>query len=61
MFKYIQEVEMELYKNYITEKYSVGMLSGVSIQCPENFNFGYDVVDYLGSADPDKRAMVWCD
>lgn len=27
---------------------------------PENFNFGYDVVDYLAEKNPDAKAMVWC-
>ncbi len=31
------------------------------INIPDNFNFGYDVVDSLASENPDKTAMVWCD
>ncbi len=31
------------------------------ISIPDNFNFGYDVVDSLASENPDKTAMVWCD
>ncbi|MDR1463895.1 MAG: AMP-binding protein [Oscillospiraceae bacterium] len=27
---------------------------------PENFNFGYDVVDELAARTPDKTALVWC-
>lgn len=30
------------------------------INVPENFNFGYDVVDYLGKNNPDAKAFVWC-
>ena len=26
---------------------------------PENFNFGYDVVDALAARKPDKLAMIW--
>lgn len=31
------------------------------IDVPENFNFAYDVVDEWARADPDKRALLWCD
>ena len=27
---------------------------------PENFNFGYDVVDVYAKIDPQKIALVWC-
>ncbi len=30
------------------------------INVPENFNFGYDVVDYLAEKSPDAKALVWC-
>ena len=30
------------------------------LKVPENFNFGYDVVDYLASHSPDAKALVWC-
>ena len=29
------------------------------VEVPENFNFGYDVVDAWAEADPLKRALVW--
>ena len=28
---------------------------------PENFNFGYDVVDAYAAEEPERRAVVWCD
>ena len=31
------------------------------VNVPENFNFGFDVVDFWAQADPKKRALVWCD
>ncbi|HIS41136.1 MAG TPA: AMP-binding protein [Candidatus Aphodovivens avistercoris] len=37
-----------------------GQLAAFRVKCPENFNFGYDVVDDIGVNDPDRRAMVWC-
>ena len=30
------------------------------LHVPENFNFGYDVVDAWAAHDPHKRALVWC-
>lgn len=30
------------------------------INVPEDFNFGYDVVDAWAQAEPDKKALVWC-
>ncbi len=36
----------DLYKNY-------------KITCDDDFNFAYDVLDYLGSKKPDKLCMVW--
>jgi acetyl-CoA synthetase len=35
--------------------------SNFDIIIPENFNFGYDVVDEFARTEPDKRAIVWCD
>ena len=31
------------------------------VKVPENFNFGYDVVDAWADEDPDKVAMLWTD
>lgn len=30
------------------------------INVPDNFNFGFDVVDALAAEKPDARALVWC-
>lgn len=30
------------------------------INVPENFNFGFDVVDVLAAEKPEARALVWC-
>ncbi len=46
---------------YVTEEYDRnGLLTKFEVNCPETFNFGYDVVDDIATADPDRRAMVWC-
>lgn len=31
------------------------------IDVPENFNFGFDIVDETARLTPDKTALVWCD
>jgi len=31
-----------------------------NLNIPENFNFGYDVVDELAKTNPDGKAMIWC-
>ena len=30
------------------------------IKIPENFNFGFDIVDVTAETAPDKKAMIWC-
>ncbi len=52
---------MSIYKEYCTERIDDnGKLLSIDFHYPENFNFGYDVVDRIASETPDKRAMVWC-
>ena len=31
------------------------------IETPENFNFGFDVVDEMAKRAPSQNALVWCD
>ena len=53
---------MDFYQQFVTERYDEnGVLTEFSLHYPENFNFGYDVVDALAKMDPNKRCMVWCD
>jgi acetyl-CoA synthetase len=49
--KFLSQTVFESYQDFI---------SGFNIQVPENFNFAYDVVDVIASAEPDRIAMVWC-
>lgn len=52
---------MSIYKNYcheITDEN--GNLKKLTLDYPENFNFGYDVVDKIADETPNKRALVWC-
>ena len=45
------------YKETIDEN---GCLTDIETHWPENFNFGYDVVDAIAEEEPEKRALVWC-
>ncbi|MDR0248048.1 MAG: AMP-binding protein [Oscillospiraceae bacterium] len=36
-------------------------LANYRINVPENFNFGFDVVDAWAEIEPEKKALVWCD
>lgn len=51
-----------IYKKYSKSKFDEnGRLIDFKIDCPENFNFGYDVVDAIASAEPDKKALIYLD
>lgn len=52
---------MSIYKEYCKETVDeAGRLIKFSLDYPDNFNFGYDVVDKIANETPDKRALVWC-
>ena len=48
--KFLKKVEFESYEDF-RENYEV--------TCPDNFNFGFDVVDAWAEYDPSKMALVW--
>lgn len=48
-------------QRYLTESFnSEGQLETFKVNVPEDFNFGYDIVDDIAENDPDRNAMVWC-
>ena len=52
---------MSIYQNFCRETFDeAGALTDISFEYPDNFNFGYDVVDAIAAQSPDKRAIVWC-
>ena len=52
---------MTVYQNYCREEFDGdGRLTHMELDFPEDFNFGYDVVDTYAALEPDKRALVWC-
>ncbi len=49
--KFLPRTEFESYEDF-KQNYKVNI--------PENFNFGYDVVDAWAEEDENKKALVWC-
>jgi acetyl-CoA synthetase len=49
------------YQKFCTEEWDEkGVLTSFEVQCPDHFNFAYDVIDEIAKLAPDRRAMVWC-
>ena len=52
---------MSIYKKYCTEVIDEnGAHKEFKLNYPDDFNFGYDVVDAIAQQTPDKKAIVWC-
>lgn len=50
-----------IYQKYCEEAFdNNGVLKEFHINCPDTFNFAYDVVDVIAQTQPDRRAMMWC-
>ena len=49
--KYCPRIEFDSYEDFF---------SNFKINVPENFNFGYDVVDEWARVEPEKKALLWC-
>ena len=52
LHKFLERVEFDSYEDF---------KQNYKLKIPENFNFGYDVVDAWAEYDKDKVALVWCD
>ena len=50
--RFLPRTEFDSYEDF-KENYKVNV--------PENFNFGFDVVDEWAKADRNKKALIWCD
>ncbi len=50
--RFLQRTEFDSYEDF---------KRNYALKIPENFNFGYDVIDEWAKIDPDKPALVWCD
>ncbi len=49
--RYLPRIEFDSYEDF-KENYRVNF--------PENFNFGFDIVDEWAKQEPEKKALVWC-
>jgi len=49
--KYCPHQEFDTYEDFV---------DNFDIRIPDNFNFGYDVVDEWARVEPFKKALVWC-
>jgi len=50
--KYLPRVDFESYEDFL-ENYKVNV--------PEDFNFGFDIIDGWAALERDKTALLWCD
>ncbi len=50
--KYCPRIEFDSYEDF---------LENFKIEIPDNFNFGYDVIDEWARVEPEKNALLWCD
>lgn len=53
---------MNLVNQYVRTDFTSheDFVENFDVNMPENFNFGYDVVDVLAERTPDAKAMIWC-
>ena len=50
--KYCPRIDFETYEDFF---------ENFKINVPDNFNFGFDIVDGWAEIDKNKRALLWCD
>ncbi len=50
--------KQRIYRKFITPTLEDGRLTAIAFQNEDNFNFAFDVVDALGTQQPDKLAML---
>lgn len=51
---------LNIHKKFCKETFFDGRLCDFEPVYNDNFNFAYDVLDVIAEAEPDRRAMVWC-
>jgi len=50
-----------LHKKFVEEEFDEnGNIINYKLNCPEKFNFSYDIIDELAKLEPNRRAIVWC-
>ena len=52
---------LNLYRRYVRETHNAaGQIESYDLVIPESFNFAFDVMDEIAAAEPERRAMLWC-
>lgn len=51
---------IQIHQKFCRETFYDGKLVNFEPVYDSNFNFAYDVVDALAKAEPQRRAMLWC-
>jgi len=52
----------DYYKKFVNEGFdNNGILNKFELNCPDNFNFAYDIVDKFAEIEPNRRALLWTD
>ncbi len=52
----------DYYKRFVKEGYDEnGILNRFEVTAPENYNFGYDIIDKFGELEPDRPALLHVD
>ena len=51
---------LNIHQKYCKETFYNGQLDRFEAVYEPDFNFAYDVVDVIAKAEPDRRAMLWC-
>lgn len=50
------------YKKFVTEGFDEnGILNKFELSCPDNYNFGYDIIDKFGELEPERLALYHID
>ena len=57
--KVAPDKQERVYKKFINRTLTDGLLTGISFNDEEKFNFAFDIVDELGTKKPDKLAMLY--
>ena len=50
--KFLPRIDFDSYEDF---------KANYRVNCPEGFNFAYDVIDAWADAQPDKNALLYCD
>lgn len=50
--RFLPRIEFDSYEDF---------KANYKVNVPENFNFGFDIVDAWADSEPGKKALVWCD